>query len=53
MLCSKIEGKLKMLVLKLNLLQKHVGHRKALVASLNMAIGDLYYCQDVIHYKNE
>ncbi len=34
-------------------LQKHVGHRKAIVLNLGVAIGDWYYYNDATHYNNE
>jgi hypothetical protein len=53
MICSKIKGKLKMLVPNHNMLQKHVGHWKALIVNPNLAIGDFYYSHDVTYRKNE
>ncbi len=39
-ICNKILGKPKLLALKLAMLQKHIGHQKAIVPSLGGAIGD-------------
>jgi hypothetical protein len=52
--CSKIDGKDKMLAPKIDSLQKHVGKRKALVVDPGVcAIGEYYMNKDFIHAKNE
>jgi hypothetical protein len=50
---SKILRKPKLLALKLDTLQKHISHQKAIVLNLGVVIGDWYYCNDATHYKNE
>lgn len=41
--CSKVEGKPKLLVPKLDNLLKHVGRLKAKVASLRVEVGFLFF----------
>jgi hypothetical protein len=42
-ICSKIDGKDKMLALKINSLRKHARRRKALVVVLGICGADEYY----------
>jgi hypothetical protein len=42
-ICSKMEGKPKLLVLKLDNLLRHVGHLKAKVTSLRVEVGFLFF----------
>jgi hypothetical protein len=51
--CTTIESKERILVVKLNSLYKHVGRRKAKTNHLGMAKGTFYYCMNFVHQKNE
>jgi hypothetical protein len=51
--CTIIEGRNKLFVLKLDSLWKHVGQRKATIASMSMAIGDFYFLKTNQHVFNE
>ncbi len=48
-----INGKDKLLVAKLDSLWKYFGHRKAIVASTNVAMGDIYFLKTNQHMMNE
>jgi hypothetical protein len=52
-ICNNIEGKPKLLALKLDTLQKHVGCHKATISSFDIVIRDYFYCKDATHAKNE
>jgi hypothetical protein len=46
-------GKDKILVTKLDSSWKHVGHRKAIVASSSVAMGDIYFLKTNQHVINK
>jgi hypothetical protein len=52
-ICIVIEGQDKLLVLKLDLLWKHVGQKKATIASASVAVGDFYFLKMNQHVLNE
>jgi hypothetical protein len=53
-LCRKIKGHNKLLVLKLNLLWKHVGQKKATTTIFNVvAMGEYYFVKNNQHVFNE
>jgi hypothetical protein len=45
-ICSKVEGKPKLLVLKIDNLLKHVGRYKAKVASPKVKVGSCFFKHD-------
>lgn len=51
--CSVIERRNKLLVPKLDFLWKHVGRRKAIIASIGVVVGDFYYLKSNQHVFNE
>ncbi len=52
--CSKIDGKDKMIAPKIDSLRKHVGRKKALVVDPRIcAIGEYYMNKNFVHAKNE
>lgn len=52
-ICSDVDGKDKLLVLKLDSLWKHVGRRKAMTSSGKVKVGEYYFLSNNAHVKNE
>jgi hypothetical protein len=53
-ICSKIEGKEKLLAPKLDSLWKHCGRRKTLTDVQGVCkVGEYYMSKDLVHTKNE
>jgi hypothetical protein len=53
MICIIVEGKKKLLALKLNSLQKLIGHHKAKVSIPRVDVGSYYMNKNFVHAKNE
>jgi hypothetical protein len=52
-MCIVIEGQDKLLVPKLDLLWKHVGQKKATIASASVVVGGFYFLKMNQHVLNE
>ncbi len=52
-ICSKVKGKEKLLVSKLDNLLKHVGHYKTTISSLGVELGFFYFKNSCQHACNE
>jgi hypothetical protein len=52
-ICTNIEGKEKLLVLKLDSLVKHFGLRKCIKARPEIVVGELYICPINVHVQNK
>lgn len=50
--CTTIESKEKILVVKLDSLYKHAGRKKAKAKHLGMAEGTIYYYMNFMHQRN-
>jgi len=51
--CAQIERKEKLLILKINSLWKHLGHRKTLVLMLDVKVGEHYFLKTTVDVANE
>ncbi len=51
--CSTIEKKDYFFPLKLDIFQKHVGCRKAVVSMTDVVVNEWFYYKDASHNKNE
>jgi hypothetical protein len=51
--CSEIKGKEKLLVLKFDSFQKHVGRQKCKVACIKCVVGQYFMLIDNQHAKNK
>jgi hypothetical protein len=52
-ICTEVEGRKKLLVLKIDSLHKHSGHRKVVIATRQVKKGEFYYLSTNQYIKNE